>query len=209
MVIAAVIVKQVGSATIGGHQHVERSIVINVGVSSAASDFWAGKCGSEGSRHFLKLSAAEVAKNVRRLRIAYPLLHALDFVLDVSVGHENIGPAVVVVVKKETAEAQSHQGRAPDLRLRRLIHKEAVALIVVERKHLVGKVGDDKTGTAGPIIVGSVHAHASAGHAVFAECDSSRNSFFLKRPVVLVEVKLIRLGVIGQQDIGPAISVVI
>src|SRR5277367_4669194 len=115
MVVAAFVVKQVDSAAIRGYHHVERPIVIDVGVSGAAGDLRAGKCGSQRSRYLLKLSAAEIAENVWRLGVAHALLHPLDFVLDVSVGHENVRPAVVIVVKKETAEAQRHQGGASDL----------------------------------------------------------------------------------------------
>src|ERR1022692_4282510 len=121
-----------------------------------------------------------------RLRVSHAFLYTFDFTFDVSVGYEHVHPAVVVIVKKETTKAQRHQSRASDLRLRGLIHKQAVALIVVEREHLIGKVGDDETRAAGTVVVGSIHAHTGTGHSVFAEGDSSGNSLFLKRSVVPV-----------------------
>src|SRR6202035_3271463 len=120
----------------------------------------------------LKFSSAQVAKKMRRLGIAHPLLHSFDFVFDVSVGHENVRPSIVIVVEEETTEAKRHQSRAPDLRLRRLIYEQAIAFVVVERKHLIREICDDETWASRTIVVGGVHAHAGASYAVFAESDS-------------------------------------
>ena len=146
---------------------------------------------------------------MRRLGIAHALLHALDFVFDVAVGDKNVGPAVVVVVEEETAKTQRDQGGAADFRPRRFIHEQPVALVVIERKHLVGEVGDDDAGMAGAVVVGGVHAHAGAGHAIFAEGDSRRDALLLKGSVVLVQVQLVGLRVVGQQNVGPAVIVVV
>src|SRR5579863_3004323 len=91
-----------------GHENVEKSIVINIGVSRAPRDSWGSKSLAHLSRHFLKLSPANITKKMRGLRVAYALLDALDGVFDMAVGDENVGPSVIVVVKKETAEAECH-----------------------------------------------------------------------------------------------------
>src|SRR5579859_3192780 len=97
---------------------------------------------------------------MRWLSISHTLLNALNSLFDMAVGNENVGPAIVVIVKKETAETQSQQGCAPYRRARRFIDKQTVALVVVERQHLVGEVGDDDAGMPRAVVVGGVYAHA-------------------------------------------------
>src|SRR5260370_31015224 len=136
-------------------------------------------------------------------------LHFLNFGIDVAVGDKNIGPAVEVVVKEEATEAKRQQRGATDGGLRGLVNKQSFAFIVVERKHLIGKIGDHHAGIAGMIVIGSVHAHAGAGHAVFAEGDSGDHALFGKGAVAVVAVELVGLRVVGEEQIGPAVVVVV
>ena len=99
---------------------------------------------------------------------------------------QNIEPAIVVVVEKETAEAERDQAGAADLRTRGFIDKQAVAFVVVEREHLVGEIGDDDAGVARAVVVGGIHAHAGAGDAVFAECDAGRDARSSNVPLCLL-----------------------
>ena len=62
---------------------------------------------------------------------------------------------------------------------------------------------------AGTVVIGRVHAHAGARDAIFAEGDSRGNGFLLKCPVLFVEIKLVGLSVVGNEDIGPAVAVVV
>src|SRR5260370_18882157 len=136
-------------------------------------------------------------------------LHFLNFGIDVAVGDKNIGPAVEVVVKEEATEAERQQRGATDGGLRGLVNKQALAFIVVEGKHLIGKVGDHHAGITGMIVIGSVHAHAGACHTVFAKGDSSDHTFFGKGAVAVVAVELVGLRVVGEEQIGPAVVVVV
>ena len=133
-----------------------------------------------------------------RFGVAHSLLHALDFILNVSVGDKNVGPAVVIVVEEKAAEAQGDKSGAADLRPRGLVHEQAVALIVVEREHLVGEVGDDDAGMAGAVVVAGINPHAGTRHAVFTEGDSRRDRPLLKCAILLVQIKLVGLSVVGE-----------
>jgi len=97
---------------------------------------------------------------VGRLGKVNALLDALDAVIEVAVGDVEIGPAVEVVVEKEAAEAESEKRGTADLGGGRDVDKEAVALVVVEGDHLVGKIGYDEAGVAGAVVVGGIDAHA-------------------------------------------------
>ncbi len=126
-----------------------------------------------------------------------------------AIGDENIGPAIVVVIEKEAAESKRDQSGAAYFGLRSLVHEQAVAFVVIKRNHLIGEVADDDAGVAAAIVIGGVHAHAGASHAIFAESYTRRNAALFERSVFLVQVKLVGLGVVGNQNIGPAVAVVI
>ena len=75
-------------------------------------------------------------------------LHALDVGIDVAVRDQHIWPAVKVIIEEKAAEAESEQGSAPDLRARSFVDKESFSFIVIERQHLVRKIGDQQAGEA-------------------------------------------------------------
>ena len=144
-----------------------------------------------------------------RLGVAHTFLHALDLILNVAVGDKNIWPAVVVIVEEETSKAECDQRGPPYFRLWGFVDKQAIAFVVVERHHLIGKVADDDTGMTGAIVIGRVHAHAGPRHAVFTECDAGGDAALFKRSLLLIEIKLVGLRVIGNQNVGPAVAVVV
>ena len=80
---------------------------------------------------------------------------------------------------------------------------------MVQRKHLVGKIGDDDAGMAGAVVVAGIGAHAGAGHPVFTEGNTRRECPLFERSVLLVEIKFVGLGVVGEQNVGPSVAVVI
>src|SRR5215510_10015821 len=106
---------------------------------------------------------------MRRLSILDALLDFLDVILYVAIGDENIGASVEIIIKEEAGEAQREQAGVADFGTGRLIHKQAIALIVIERHHLVGEIRDDDAGTSRPVIVSGIHAHACTRYAIFTE----------------------------------------
>src|SRR5258707_208932 len=158
---------------------------------------------------FLKISFASIAEDVRRHGVFHVGLDALDVAVNVSVGDEDVGPPVEIVVEEKAAETEGEQGRAADVGTRGFVDEEAFAFIVVERNHLIGKIGDEDAGRAGVIVIGGVNAHAGAGYAVFTEGDTGDDGFFGEGAVAIVAIELVGLGVVGEEKIGPAVVVVI
>src|SRR5437764_5919887 len=144
---------------------------------------------------------------MRRHRVFYVGLHALNVGIDVAIGNENVGPAVQIVVEEKTAKAESEQGSAADFRARGFVDEESFPFVVVEREHLVREIGDQEARKAGVIVVGGVHTHTGAGHAVFTESDSRDDGFFGEGAVAIVAIELVGLSVIRKQEIGPAVVV--
>src|SRR6202022_3323248 len=107
--------KKVSPAAGRSEKDIQRAVVIDVGISRAPRDFRAGEHRAESLCDLLKLSAAQIAEQMRRLGVAHPFLHALDFIFNVAVGDENVRPAVVVVIEKEAAKTQRDQTGAAEL----------------------------------------------------------------------------------------------
>src|SRR5215469_3491033 len=206
---ASLVVIKVGRACVRGEEEIEEAVVIDIGVSRRAGDFRRGERLAHLVGDFGKFSAPEVAKKVGRFGVADALLYAFDFVFDVTVSDEDVGPAIVVVIKEETGEAEGDEGVASDFGLRRFVDEQAVALVVIERNHLVGEVADQNTRVAAAVVVGGIGAHARTGDSVFAEADAGGDPTLLKGSVLLVDVELVGLGVVGDQNVRPAVGVVV
>src|SRR5258708_160185 len=73
---------------------------------------------------------------MRRHGVFHVRLHALDIGVDVAICHQNIGPAVEIVIEEKAAEAESEQGSSADFRARSFVHEEPFSLVVIEREHL-------------------------------------------------------------------------
>ena len=129
-------------------------------------------------------------------------------VIEMTVGDVDVGPAVEVVVEEEAAEAEREQdwsGRPSEVGATST--KRPLLLVVVERDHLVGKIGDEQAGVAGAVVVGGVDAHAGARHAVFAVGDAGGDALLSECAVAVVDVELVGLGVVADGDVGPAVLV--
>src|SRR3989442_10609683 len=144
---------------------------------------------------------------MRQLGVFHVYLHPLDVGVDVAVGHEDIRPAVVIVIKKETRKAEREQRSAADLRARRLVHKQSLSFVVVKRQHLIGEITNENAWGAGAIVIGGIHAHAGARDAVLAEGYAGEHAFFRESAVAIVAIELVRLRIVGKEKVGPAVIV--
>src|SRR3954470_2120190 len=59
------------------------------------------------------------------------------------------------------------------------------------------------------IVISGIDSHAGSRNAIFAERDTRGNGLLLKGSIVFVEVELIRLGIVGEKNIRPAVTIVI
>ncbi len=91
----------------------------------------------------------------------------------------------------------------------RYILISAVAAWAIERHHLVIEVGDRDALRAGVIEIRGVDSHAGAGLAVLAESHAGSHGDIFERAVALIAVELIRLRVVGDQQVRPAVVIVI
>src|SRR2546423_358377 len=62
---------------------------------------------------------------------------------------------------------------------------------------------------AAAVVVGGVGAHAGAGNTILAEADPGGHAALFEAAVLFIQVELVGLSVIGDDNVGPAVFVVI
>ena len=85
----------------------------------------------------------------------------------------------------------------------------AVCSGAIEADHFVVEIGDGDAGQAGVVEIGGVDAHAGAGFAFFAEGDAGFDGHILESAVALIAIELVGLGVVGDEQVGPAVAIVV
>src|SRR6266699_684024 len=101
------------------------------------------------------------------------------------VGEEQINGAVVVVVEVlESPAAQQARGLCHAIRLCN-IAKGLVLIVLIDGKHFVINIGYEQILPASPSQVRSVHSHAGARPATFAESDAGLQGDFVPIPAAI------------------------
>ena len=111
--------------------------------------------------------------------------------------------------KKKHAKVSDSSDVASEAGRRRIVDEQPVALVAIERQHLVGEVADQQAGPPGSIEVGRVHAHAGARHARFVEGHAGGDRFVHERALAGVAIEPVRLRVVGHEHVEPAVRVVV
>src|SRR5262245_17215857 len=82
-----------------------------------------------------------------------------------------------------------------------MVDEEAIALVRIERHHLVREVADDQTRTARAVVIGGVDAHPCSCNPRFVERDARGHPDVHERPVSTVAIEAVRLRVVGYEQI--------
>src|SRR4029077_14884678 len=125
-----------------------------------------------------------------------------------SVSNREIQPAVEVDIEEGATESEAVARRNPDSGLRGNVF-EALSAETIQADHLIIEISDGDARRAGVVEIGDIDAHAGARFAFTAESDSCLDCSIFESAVVLVAIELVRLRVVGHQEIGPAVMVFI
>ena len=131
---------------------------------------------------------------------------AVDFGVDVTVGDEDVEPAVVVHVEEADAPAEVAGVDAEAGEVGVVVEVE-VAEVVVEGVGVSGEVGLDDVEEAVAVEVSDGDAHACLGFAVGRIGDAGLDGNVFEGAVLLVLVEGGGGGVVGDVDVGPAVVV--
>ena len=131
---------------------------------------------------------------------------AVDLRIDVTVGHEDVEPAIVVHVEEAYAPAEETRVDAETGEIG-VIVEVAVAEVEVERIGVTSEVGLDDVEKAVPIEVSDGDAHACLRFAIGGICDAGFDSDIFEGAVLLVLIKGGGSGIVGDVDVGPPVVV--
>ena len=92
---------------------------------------------------------------------------------------------------------------------RRFISEQPGAIVVIERHAFVREVSDDDAWSSGTIVVRCIDAHSGACGAGRTERNTGGNAFICERAILVVVIKLVRFSVVRDEQIKPAVAVVI
>ena len=137
---------------------------------------------------------------------------ALDHVVGMAVGQDQIDGAVVVVIEELQSPAAEQARRLGDAVGVRDVAEGLVLLVAVEREHLLIDVGDEEVLVAAAEDVGRIHAHAGARLAAVAEGDFGGQRDLLEFPSArcrraAIHVEEILHRVVGDEQVHPAVVI--
>ena len=196
-------------AVVRRHEQVDVAVAVEIAAREAASDLRLREIGARGGRDIAKRAVALVQEQVRRLRVADVAADVADGLVDVAVGDDEIEGAVQIDVGEGAAEAERVARGRPDAGARRdvFVHARPVARyrpIISLSKFVIARPG-----LPGAVEVAGVDAHAGARLAFGAERQPGFDGDVLERAVAQVAIELVRLRVVGDEQIGPAVLVVV
>ena len=79
----------------------------------------------------------------------------------------------------------------------------------IEADHFVVEIGDGHAGKTGAIEIRGIHAHSGARFSFGAEGDAGFHGDVLECAIALIAIELVGLRVVGYEQIGPAVAIVI
>ena len=162
-----------------------------------------------GLRNFFERSVAQIAMQKHGLGVSGASLHVVHLRIDVSVDNEQIEPAVVVHVEERCSPADQRQARLAKPRRHRHIFESSRSLIAIQSVGLVGKFRDEHGETPAVIVVAPGHAHRTERLAFAVHGNAADHRVVGERAVVIVVIEMIGRRVVGDEQIGPAVVVVV
>src|SRR5229473_176504 len=154
-------------------------------------------------------AVAIVAMEQQRLAIAGTGLQRVDLRIDVAVGDENVEPGVVVHVEESGAPAHVGIAGLADAGSPTDVVETLRTHVAIEGVGLLFEVGDEEAEAAAMVVIAPVDAHVAELHAFAAEGHAGEHAHVGEAAVVIVVVEIVGNGIVGDEQIGPAIVVVI
>lgn len=127
--------------------------------------------------------------------------------LDAPVHLRQVEVAVLVEVAEERAEAGAAPARGGEAREGRAVGKLPRRILRVEDVQLIGEVGDVEVeeAVAVGIAEGDAHVGGRLPHGVISH--AAHHRLLLESAVLLVDPQVVRLAVVGDEEVGPVIAV--
>ena len=181
-----IVSQQPRRAVVDRHEEIEVAVAVVVAIGGAAANGRLAECGPDRVADGFERARAEIPEEVRRLGIGHLALNGADIVSDVAVGRKDVEEPIEVGVEEERGEREAEERRLPDRRERGLVDEEAVALVRIERHHLVREVADDDARAAAAVVIAGIDRHAGPNNAGLVQAMPAINltSLYVPSPLL-------------------------
>ena len=207
--VGHIVAIKISRSLIRRDQQIEIAIAIEIAIRQRAPHLRRGKASAHLVRDIVKTPVAAVQEQMRRLRVTVIPGDIANRFVDVPVDRREIEMPIQIHIEKRAPEAEAHARRRADAGLRRHILETALAAGPIDRHHLFVEVGDRDAHDARIVEIGRIDAHTGARLAVFAESHAGLHGDILERSVALIAIELVRLRIVRDEKIRPAVAIVI
>ena len=183
--------------------HVHVAIVVQITEGHAAADEQAIEEGTGLAADVAETGPTLIVEQLTALSIGNRLAALAFDDVDGAIGHEQIEPAVVVVVDPPGAEAGSVRRGGTKTRSRARVLEIACAVIQVQHVRFAHDVRDEEILVAVVVGIAERDAHAALGASERIERRPRDEAAILERPVVPIDPQLVRCRVVGHINVWP------
>src|SRR5579862_217068 len=120
---------------------------------------------------------------------------------------EKVIPTVVVVVDEADAPAEERDGDVGDTNAITNVSKRGVAVVAIENLEIVGEICEGHVRTPVIEVASDAEAHAGDFASILVEGEARGIAIVGERTVAAIAIKVIRSGVVANQQIGSAVIV--
>src|SRR5713226_8642701 len=186
------------------HHGIHPAIIVQVSKGQPAPRHW--NCNSR----FRALETSTMIQGEQgRLQIIQGMVDGFDVVQHMTLGDEQVLPAVVVEVFHANAPSGTAGGERAEAGFKTLIGERASAIVVVEAIDFAGQLGNDDVGLAVVIVVLKDSAHAGKRLAIGGERGARFESALRERAVAVVVEEELLHAVVGDEDVREAVVVIV
>src|SRR5260370_695870 len=129
--------------------------------------------------------------------------------INVAVGDENVQPGVIIDVKESRAPSNVRIAGLADAGSPTHVVESLRAHVAIQRIGLLLKVRDEEDKTAAMVVIAPIDSHVAQLYAFAAAGYAAEHSHVGERSVVIVVIEIVGDGVVGNEEIGPAVVVIV
>jgi hypothetical protein len=148
-------------------------------------------------------------KEKRAFGVSHPKRIVIHLWIDVTVGHEQVFPSIIVKVEELNSEAKERYTHGPDPSDARQVGKLAVSVIAIQVVGVVRKIGLYYVGPAVMIIVGGVDSHSRSFPPIGVVGQAGTNAHFFEISVAIIMVEKAWSRVVGYVKVEASVFVVV
>src|SRR5258706_4810671 len=148
---------------------------------------------------------------MQQQRLAKPRtgFQSVNLRINVAVGYENVQPGVIIHVKESRAPSNVRIAGLAYAGSPTHVVESLRAHVAIQRIGLLLKVRDEEAKTAAMVVIAPIDSHIPELHAFAAKGHATEHANVGECPIMVVVVEIVGDGIVGDEEIGPAIVVVI